>query len=98
MIYGQAITFGGGNAKATDIPDYTFTGTSVLGVASSYGLKGDYHVLELQTSGTLTFDKEFTADVFLVGGGAGGITPTNAYYGKRRKCESCRWPFGKGRI
>lgn len=60
-----ALSYGG-------LPGFTYTGDYALKTAADYGLNGDYDVLELQTSGTLTFDTPVLADVFMVGGGAGG--------------------------
>lgn len=54
------------------LPGFTYSGAYALKTAADYGLSGDYDVLALLTSGTLTFTSRFDADVFLVGAGGGG--------------------------
>lgn len=62
IIIGKAlIAGGGGTAKRLE---FEYTGT--------YNERLDDGVVELLTSGVITFKKETPIDVFLVGGGAGG--------------------------
>lgn len=64
-IVGNAVMLGGGGG-GKHIPTFTYTGNY------EFDTSGEYEVLRLLTSGTLTFAKAFDADVFLVGGGGGG--------------------------
>ena len=61
MIIGKALIAGGGTAKRLE---FEYTGT--------YNERLDDGVVELLTSGMLTFRKEAAIDAFLCGGGAGG--------------------------
>lgn len=54
------------------LPGFTYSGDYALKTAADYDLSGDYDVLALLSSGTLTFEEGFDADVFAVGGGGGG--------------------------
>lgn len=66
MIIGNPIYSNAGEGGGTPaISTFTYTGT--------WAWKDeDQTVLALLSSGVLTFEKDFTADVFLVGGGGGG--------------------------
>lgn len=61
IIIGKALIAGGGTAKRLE---FEYTGT--------YNERLDDGVVELLTSGVLTFKKETVIDVFMVGGGASG--------------------------
>ena len=65
MIYGQAITFGGGGKSP--IPEFTYTGDWEAIQEDEVNWK-----IRLLSSGQLTFKKAQTVDAFLVGGGGGG--------------------------
>lgn len=66
MIIGKALIAGGGTAKRVE---FEYTGT--------YNERLDDGVVELLTSGVITFKKETPIDVFLVGGGASGRAASN---------------------
>ena len=71
MIIGKALIAGGGTAKRLE---FEYTGT--------YNERLDDGVVELLTSGVLTFKKDTIIDAFLVGGGgSGGSADYDGSYG-----------------
>lgn len=72
-IIGKAIIINSKKQTTLDGKSFSYTGNYTVKSASYYDLTGDYEVLALRTSGNLIFDSDVAADVFLVGGGAGGI-------------------------
>lgn len=73
VIIGRSQIAGGGTAKRLE---FEYTGT--------YNERLEDGVVELLTSGVLTFKKETPIDAFLVGGGSGGCSgwyKTSSFYG-----------------
>lgn len=74
MIQGAPVVLGG--KKKSNVPAFAYTG--------KYNVRDD-DVVELLESGEITFVEDGVIDVFMVGGGAGGIEPStggaDSYYG-----------------
>lgn len=72
-VIGKAIIINNKKQTTLDGKNFSFTGNYTVKPASYYNLNGDYEVLALRSSGDLIFDSDIVADIFMVGGGAGGI-------------------------
>lgn len=72
-IIGRAIMANIKKVSSINGVDFLFTGKYTVKPASYYNLNGDYEVLALLSDGDLIFTSDINADIFMVGGGAGGI-------------------------
>lgn len=66
---------GGKGGSGSGLPNFTYTGTYKV------AQDGGKWEIALLTSGTFTASKNFSCDVFMVGGGYGGATSSDAYWG-----------------
>lgn len=71
MAEGIITRRGGGTSTKSNIPEYSYTGRSIIDYTGPDPTKSE-QALWLETSGTISFKRNVYADIYLVGGGGGG--------------------------